>query len=139
MTTEKVILRIPAGEVDQPIICQMSHEYDVVFNILKAEVTEDEGGLLILGLTGPRHQVAQAIEYLRAHDVGVERLGTRTTLKKSKCTHCGACVAHCPTDALYLDTEMKVHFARKKCIACGLCVPACPYDAIEMSYADAMT
>ena len=71
--------------------------------------------------------------------VTVERLGARTTVKKSKCTHCGACIAHCPTQALYADKEMKVHFVRSRCIACGLCVPTCPYDAIEMSYADAAT
>lgn len=134
MFTEKVILHIPVGEVDQPIICQMSHEFDVVFNILKAEVTEDEGGLLILGLTGKRGQVVKAIDYLRKNDVVVERLGGRTTVKRSKCTDCGACVAHCPTEALSVNEDKVVKFVRSKCIACGLCVPTCPYEALEMTY-----
>lgn len=136
MTNEKVILHIPADKVDRPIICRMSREYDVIFNILKAEVTEDEGGLLILGLTGKRAQVAQAIDYLRRQGIRVERLGGSTTLRKGRCTHCGACVAHCPTGALYTDADRAVHFVRSKCIACGLCVPACPFNAIEMTYAE---
>ena len=138
MITEKVILHIPVGEVNEPIICQMSHQYDVIFNILKAEVTEDEGGLLILGLSGQRAQVSKAIDYLRRNDVSVERLGGSTTVKKKLCTDCGACVGHCPTDALTLDDEMKLHFVRSRCIACGLCVPACPYQAIEVAYAEAV-
>ena len=135
MTEEKVILHIPPEMVDRPLICQMSRAYDVVFNILKAEVTEDEGGLLILGLTGKRRQVASAMEYLRDQGIGVERLGGRTTIRKSLCTHCGACVAHCPTGALSYDDDLNVRFVRSKCIACGLCVPTCPFNAIEMTYA----
>ena len=136
MVNEKVILRIPADMVDRPVICQMSRQYDVIFNILKAEVTEKEDGLLILGLTGRRAAVAQAIEYLRGQGVTVERLGGRTTLRKNLCTHCGACVAHCPTGALGLDESRCVHFVATKCIACGLCLPTCPYNAIEMTYAE---
>jgi ferredoxin len=136
MVNEKVILRIPADMVDRPIICQMSRQYDVIFNILKAEVTEEEDGLLILGLTGRRQQVAEAIDYIRAQGITVERLGGRTSVHKNLCTHCGACVAHCPTEALVLDEARYVHFVPAKCIACGLCLPTCPYNAIEMAYAE---
>ena len=134
MTTEKVILHIPAGKVNTPVICNMAHEHAVTFSILKAEVTEDEDGLMILELNGKRGQVKSAVEYLRAEGIGVEQLAARTTVSKKLCTHCGACVPHCPTDALATDNGRKVKFTRSKCIACGLCVPVCPYGAIAMTY-----
>lgn len=134
MTTDKVILHIPAREVNSPVICRMSHEHDVTFSILKAEVTEDEDGLMILELTGKRSQVKKAIAYLRESGIGVERLSARTVVSKKKCTHCGACVAHCPTDALTTNEDHVLSFKRSECIACGLCEDVCPFGAIAMSY-----
>ncbi len=136
MTTEKLILHIPAAKVNRPVICQMSHQYDITFNILRAEITEDEDGLMILEVSGKRRQVRDAIDYLRDGGIGVEQLSARTSFSKKLCTHCGACLAHCPTGALAVDEKLNVKFVSSKCIGCGLCVPACPFAAIEMRYAE---
>lgn len=48
-----------------------------------------------------------------------------------RCTHCEACAAACPTDALrWVDGHRE--FDRIVCTVCGACVEACPSGALEM-------
>ena len=52
-----------------------------------------------------------------------------------RCTHCGACITICPTEALYMDKKsMKVIFDDTKCIACELCVKGCPPRAMKVEF-----
>lgn len=45
------------------------------------------------------------------------------------CHFCGACVAVCPPDALFLaDTQLRVNPAL--CVGCGKCVTLCPVGAL---------
>jgi ferredoxin len=47
------------------------------------------------------------------------------------CHGCGACVAVCPTDALYLtDTRLEVKDA---CTGCGRCAGICPMRALSVT------
>lgn len=50
-----------------------------------------------------------------------------------RCYHCGdaACVAVCPTGALYKKYRLTA-VDEEKCIACERCVKACPYGVPEM-------
>ena len=43
------------------------------------------------------------------------------------CTHCGACVKHCPTEAIALGDEC--HTNADLCIRCCACVKGCPQKA----------
>jgi ferredoxin len=46
------------------------------------------------------------------------------------CFACGACVAVCPTDALFLaDTHLEVKDA---CTGCGRCAKICPVQALSL-------
>lgn len=47
------------------------------------------------------------------------------------CTACGACIEHCPSDALEIKGE-KCEVDRDKCILCGYCGPYCPEFAIRV-------
>ena len=46
---------------------------------------------------------------------------------------CDACVACCPTDALFTTSNRKKAIDQEKCVKCGECVYACPpeYDAVR--------
>ena len=60
------------GEVEQPIIWQMSRKYpDVIFDIRQASV-QNEIGIMAVLLTGKEADVNKAIEFLRSKGVTVE-------------------------------------------------------------------
>ena len=49
------------------------------------------------------------------------------------CTHCGSCIAVCPTDALYIKRpEMEIIFDKDKCSVCELCILTCPTRAMGL-------
>lgn len=49
------------------------------------------------------------------------------------CLYCGACVAVCPKDAIFLDdVAVKIH--KDSCIKCGLCIKECPMAAISAGW-----
>jgi len=49
------------------------------------------------------------------------------------CTLCMACVAVCPSKALYAgDDRPALQFIEANCVQCGLCHAACPEDAVRL-------
>jgi ferredoxin len=86
---------------------------------------------MVVELKGTKEHYADGIKYLKEIGIRVEPLGNDVTRDETRCTHCGACVAICPTEALYVDVKTrKVIFDAEKCIACELCVRACPPRAM---------
>lgn len=60
------------GEVEQPIIWQMSRKYpDVMFDIRQASV-QNELGIMAVLLSGPELDVKAAMEFVRSKGVTVE-------------------------------------------------------------------
>jgi len=135
MTSKRIVLHFPHRLVDQPIVYKLVKEFDLQFNILKAFVTPQEEGLMVLELTGKRENFNKGIEYLQTCGVKIQPLSQDVVRNENKCTNCGVCVPICPTDALVVDPETrKVIFYDKKCIACELCVKICPPRAMEVSF-----
>lgn len=135
MVSKRIVLRFPHHLVDQPIVCKLVKDYDLEFNILKAYVTPREEGLLVLELTGTDENYNKGIEYLTQLGVKIQPLSQDIIRNNEKCTHCGICVAVCPTGALVIDPiTRKVHFYDNKCIACELCIPVCPTRAMEVHF-----
>lgn len=135
MVSERIVLKFPHRLVDQPIVCKMVKDYDLQFNILKAYVTPNEVGLLVLELTGEDKNFEKALKFIRSLGVTVQPLSKDIKRDEAKCTHCGACVPICPTGALAIDPETrKVNFYNDKCIACELCIKACPPRAMEVHF-----
>ena len=52
MTSQRIVLHFPHRLVDQPIVYRLVKEFNLSFNILKASVTPQEEGLMILELSG---------------------------------------------------------------------------------------
>ena len=135
MESKKIVLHFPKSLVDKPIICNLVKDYQLEFNILKASVTPDEEGLLVLELSGYKSNLSKALKYLKEIGVSVQPLGKDVVRNEKKCTHCGLCVVYCPTEALYVDEKSKeVIFERKKCIGCEICVNICPLRAMEVHF-----
>jgi len=133
--TRRVVLRFPRALLDKPIVYRLIKDYNLVFNILRANVTPKEQGLLVLEISGEEQDYERATKYLADLDVGVQFLDQDVIRNDDKCTHCGACTAVCPTGSLSLDRDtMQVIFDPALCVACERCIPACPTNAMEVRF-----
>jgi len=128
-----LILRFPKTEVEKPIVCYLSKDYDLTFNILNATILPRKEGIMVLELSGPIKNFREGVQYLKNQGVQVQNASQEVKRITKKCTHCGACIAVCPTGALAIQRpEMFVDFDEKKCSICELCIPTCPTRAMEV-------
>lgn len=135
MISKKIVLHFPHRLVDQPLVYRLVKDFDLQFNILKASVTPQEEGLMVLELSGKRDNFEKGVEYLKSCGVKIEPLSRDVVRNEERCTSCGVCVPVCPVEALVVDPKTRlVHFDSKKCIACELCVKICPPRAMEVRF-----
>jgi ferredoxin len=135
MKSRKIVLHFSKEIMDQPIVCQLAREYDLIFNILKAQITQKEEGVMVIELTGSDTAYRKGTRYLREQGVKIKPLEKDIVREEEKCTHCGACLAVCPTAALTQDRESwEVVFDPEECIGCELCIPACPPRAMALEF-----
>lgn len=133
MVSKILRLRFPKEISTQPVVCYLTKDYDLLFNILNATVLPRKEGVLVLELSGSKKNFKEGVRYLKDQGIQVENASQEVKRDKKKCTHCGACTAVCPTGALAVQrTDMSVLFSQDKCSVCELCVPACPTRAMEI-------
>ncbi len=135
MATARVVFRYPRHLIDQPVVSHIAKTFDLDFNILRASITPESEGLMVLGLEGTPEKLSEALAWAEAQGVSLQPLEKDVVRDDERCTQCGACVVACPTGALSKDTcTQLVDFDADKCIACELCVPACPPRAMEVTF-----
>lgn len=128
----KVVLKFSPEASNQPITHNLIAKHHLVVNILRAEIDEF-GGKMVLELSGKAEDIRKGLEYLKANRVGVRPIKEGVRRDDDVCTHCGMCVSICPTKALAFDPKTgKVTFTEEKCVACGVCIDACPPRAMEI-------
>jgi len=135
MAKKRIVLTFPPQLVDQPIIYRLVKDYDLVLNILRAQVTPKEEGKMVLELEGNKEGINKGLKYLEDIKVDVQPLAKDIKLNEQECTSCGACIAVCSSRALSMNKDSwELEFDRDKCLLCGLCVPACPLGVIEVEF-----
>lgn len=135
MASEKLILRFPPRRVRAPVMYHLVKDHNLMVNILRANISPDEAGHMVVELTGSREQLREGHTYLDKSGVHVQPLEKEVRWIEEKCVHCTACVSLCPTNALKVDRKtMRVSFDSDKCIGCELCIPVCSYKAMEMLF-----
>ena len=133
MYSKILVLRFSKSAAQKPIVCYLTKDYDLIFNILNATILPRKEGIMVLELSGSRKNFKEGVKFLRDQGVDVQNASQEVKRNIQKCTHCGACTAVCPTGALtVVRPEMNVDFDQKKCSICELCVPACPTRAMEV-------
>ena len=133
--SKRIVLRFPRRLVDRPIVSRLVRDFNLDFNILKASVTPDEEGLLVIELSGEQDNYDKGIKYLTRTGVRIQSLSQDVTRNEERCTHCGACITICPTGAFELEpSTRRVNFRNEKCLACGLCIKSCPPRAMESHF-----
>jgi len=135
MSSVKLVLTFPPRLISEPIVYRLVKEQDLKVNILRASITPDEAGHMVLELSGEKAQIDAGIALLDQSGVHAEPLSKDVVWREDLCVHCTACVTSCPTGALAVDrATMRVSFDEEKCIACELCLPVCSYKAMEMRF-----
>lgn len=136
MTKRKIVLHFPKKAIDKPIIYTLIKDYNLVFNILKAQITPDAEGLMIIELGGNEKDYNAGIKFLKEQGVETQPLSKDVTRDEDKCIHCGHCITLCPTGALFVKDKKtrEIGFDKDKCIACEICIKACPPRALEIKY-----
>ena len=133
--SKRIVLHFPRRLVDRPIVSRLVKDFNLDFNILKASVTPEEEGLLVLELSGERTDYDKGIKYLTEAGVQIQALSRDVTRNEERCTSCGACLTICPTGCFKLDLKTrKIMFQGEKCVACGVCLKACPPRAMEVHF-----
>ena len=135
VVSKRIVLHFPKRMGDRPVIYRLIKDYDLEFNILKALITPEDEGLMVLSLSGEQENYDKGIKYLTENGVRIQALSQDVTRNEERCTHCGACITICPTDAFELDPLTRlISFNHEKCVACGVCIKACPPRAMEVHF-----
>ncbi len=71
MASLKVRISFPDDKIKEPVIYQIGHEYKLVTNIRRADVTE-KTGWVDLELTGDSEEIERGIEGLKKKGVKVD-------------------------------------------------------------------
>ena len=134
MYSKILILRFSAKVSQNPVVCYLAKDFDLTFNILNAGILPRKEGYMVMELSGATKKNFKAgVHFLKKQGVDVQNASQEVKRIQSKCTHCGACTAVCPTGALAVQRpEMLVVFDQQKCSVCELCVAACPPRAMEI-------
>ncbi|MCU0859183.1 MAG: 4Fe-4S binding protein [Thermoplasmata archaeon] len=128
----KVVLNFSPEASNQPITHNLISKYHLMLNILRAEIDE-VGGKMVIELSGKADEIRKGLDYLKASGVSVRPIKEGVRRDEEACTHCGMCVSICPTKALTMDVRTgKVSFNEERCVACGVCIDACPPRAMEI-------
>jgi ferredoxin len=131
MITKKMLLQFPKEEVEKPIVYHLVKDYDLVINIFRAKITPEEDGYLMLGVSGSEENIRRGMAFVKSCRVRINEADRGLRWDTSRCTHCGNCLPHCPTRALYLAdmSTRRVTFDVNLCVECLSCISNCPFDA----------
>ncbi|MCM8760103.1 MAG: 4Fe-4S dicluster domain-containing protein, partial [Candidatus Omnitrophica bacterium] len=112
-------------------ISPIVRKYNLEFNILKAFVSPEEEGTLVIAFSGTEKDINSAVSELKEAGVQIQMIESDIKMVRERCTDCSVCVGLCPVGALLLDKETyEVKFAPERCIACELCIRGCPTRAM---------
>ena len=135
VVSKRIVLHFPRRLVDRPLVYRLIKDYNLEFNILKASVTPEEEGLMVLELKGEQEDYDNGINYLTEAGVRIQSLSQDVVRNEERCTHCGACMTICPAGVFELNPSTReIKFYNEKCLACGLCIKACPPRAMELHF-----
>lgn len=123
----KAWLRFSPSIVNKAIISDTMKNYDIDFNILRADISP-RGGKMLVEIEGK--QVQDSIEYMERQGINVEPVKKVVTKEEEKCVDCGACVSLCPVKAICIMDDWSIDIDDQLCIGCGFCTSSCPMKAI---------
>jgi L-aspartate semialdehyde sulfurtransferase ferredoxin len=132
---KRIILRFKRNMIDKPIVYRLAKEYDLVFNILRANVSPRAESMMVLEIEGTGENLKNGFEYLKSLGIDTEPIEQDIQRDETRCVHCGVCTSVCAPEALHVERgTMKVVFEYERCVACELCVRVCPVRAMNVFF-----
>jgi ferredoxin len=133
MVKKRIVLTFPEKIVTKPITYQLVKKYDLRFNILRAEITADIEGKILLEVEGSKEKVEEGINFLESEGITIQDAAKDIIIDKETCINCGVCPSLCITNALEMNPgSYELVFNKDKCILCGFCQNSCPVNAIKL-------
>ena len=132
---KRIVVRFQKNKVDKPIVYKLVKDYDLVFNILRANVSQRADSIMVMEIEGSEENFQKGVDYLKSLDLDMEPIEQDISRNEDKCVHCGTCTSVCAPGALHIDREtMRVNFDYERCVACELCVKVCPVKAMSVFF-----
>ncbi|MEN6325671.1 MAG: NIL domain-containing protein [Syntrophomonas sp.] len=131
----KLVCYFSAAQTEQPVVYRLVKNYDLVVNILKADINPQKEGYLVIEVEGERDKYEAGVSFIKSMGIMVDPLSETVLWDEDICIQCGACASFCPTEALAIEREsMMVSFDNSKCVVCGMCLDCCPTRAIRLHF-----
>lgn len=127
MKSRRFVLTFPPDATGEPITYNLIRKFDIMVNIVKADVSPGKIGHLVMEMTAPAKILKEGMEYMKQKNVECVPIDRTITYRKDLCIHCGACTAVCFSGALTMTQKTsELDFEPEKCVVCELCLNACP-------------
>lgn len=131
----KLVCYFSTAQSEQPVVYHLVKNYDLVVNILKADINPQKEGYLVIEVEGERDKYEAGVSFMKNMGIMVDPLSESIMWDEGICIQCGACASFCPTEALAIEREsMMVSFDNSKCVVCGMCLDCCPTRAIRVHF-----
>lgn len=135
MPRKRLDLTFPPRQSLKPVIYHLVKDYDLVPNILRAQIQPAQEGRMVLEVQGKKEAFAEGIAFLESQGLTVHEAASDICLDEDACVVCGLCTAVCKPEALTLeDGSAALQFDKDKCVYCEACVVACPRRAITLTF-----
>lgn len=135
MARKRLDLTFPPRQSLKPVVYHLVKDYDLVPNILRAQIHPAQEGRMVVEVTGSKENFAAGIAFLEAQGLQVTEAASDIVLDTDRCVNCGVCTAVCRPDALTLHAQTQtLQFDKDKCVYCEACVIACPRRAITLRF-----
>lgn len=121
------MLTFPPEATGEPITYNLIRKFDIMVNIVKADVSPGQVGHLVMEMTAPSKVLKEGMEYMKQQNVECVPIDRKIKYSEDLCIHCGACSAVCFAGALTMNRgTAELQFEPEKCVMCELCLTACP-------------
>ena len=128
----KVTMYFPSNKIASPVTYHLIRDYNLMLNILNADVSLNKIGTLVVDIEGKEKDIEAGLEYVKQQGADYTIFSKTIIWQEENCVHCGACTAVCPSGALKMDktTDWNLTFDKEKCLVCELCVKSCPLQVM---------
>lgn len=125
----KAWLNFSPKMVNQAVITNLIKNYDLSFNILRADINP-KGGKMLVEISGP--DAEDGIRFIEKAGIDVSRVKRVVKKDEELCIDCGACVSLCPVKAILIEEDWTIGVDDNECVGCKLCTYSCPTKAIKV-------